>query len=42
MKAYTVDNGNGQNIRIEPLAEFNLEADIGVTFRGLRKAPIVA
>lgn len=41
-EAYTVDNGNNQNIRIEPLAEFNLEADIGVTFRGLRKAPIVA
>lgn len=36
----TVGTGN-QTFTIIPLVNFNLEADIGVTFRGLRKAPIV-
>lgn len=38
---YGFDNNDHQNIAIHPKASFNLEADIGVSFRGLRKAPIV-
>lgn len=36
----TIGSGN-QKFTVIPLVNFNLEADIGVTFRGLRKAPIV-
>jgi hypothetical protein len=36
------DIGEGQQDRIIPAAKFSLEADIGLTFRGLRKAPIIA
>ena len=38
--SYTV-NTDGNNVTITPRVEFNMEADIGVTFRGLRKAPII-
>lgn len=41
-ESYAVRDSEGNLVTINPLAEFNLEADIGVTFRGLRKAPIVA
>ena len=39
--AYTISTSEGQDIRVVPRVKFNLEADIGVSFRGLRKAPIV-
>ena len=38
---YTTGSNN-QDIQIQPRATFNLEADIGVTFRGLRKSEIIA
>lgn len=37
----TIGTGN-DSFTVTPLVKFNLEADVGVTFRGLRKAPVVA
>ena len=38
----TIENDDtGDPLDIIPRAEFALEADVGVTFRGLRKSPVV-
>jgi hypothetical protein len=39
-ESYTISTSDGP-LTVKPRVTFNLEADIGVTFRGLRKAPIV-
>lgn len=39
---YTIKDNNNNDIEIIPTAQFTVEADIGVTFRGLRKSSIVA